>query len=227
MTQKRIVEVVPPLGESITEGSIAKWTKAVGDRIDVDDVVVIVETDKVTVDIKSTHAGVLSKRLAEDLVSDGICFKILFCFFLDALRCFNQVIVGKDLYEIETELAELRGDETISASHSTVAKTPAAAITATDDATKKNIHAAGGRIPLIKFIGKRDHTKRVPVATPTGKPLIVEGNTAAPSRGAEPNSKPQTGVDFTTLKMGAWYGRPQLTASEIDAVASGGATVTF
>ncbi len=69
IVQKRIIEVVPPLGESITEGSISKWTKEVGDSVAIDDVIVIVETDKVTVDIKSPHAGILSKQLADDLVS--------------------------------------------------------------------------------------------------------------------------------------------------------------
>ncbi len=65
---KKITEVVPPLGESITEGSISKWMKLVGDKVCVDDVVVVVETDKVTVDIKSTSAGIITKHFADDLV---------------------------------------------------------------------------------------------------------------------------------------------------------------
>lgn len=65
---KKVIEVVPALGESITEGSISKWMKAVGDVINIDDVVVVVETDKVTVDIKSTSAGILSRQIAKDLV---------------------------------------------------------------------------------------------------------------------------------------------------------------
>ena len=67
--QLRIVEVVPALGESITEGSIASWNKNVGDHVTVDEVIVIVETDKVTVDIKSTNAGILVAKLANDTVS--------------------------------------------------------------------------------------------------------------------------------------------------------------
>ena len=63
-----IVEMVPALGESITEGSIAKWVKSVGDKVNVDDVIAIVETDKVTVDIKSVRSGVLTKQLANDTV---------------------------------------------------------------------------------------------------------------------------------------------------------------
>ena len=66
---KLIVEKVPALGESITEGSIASWAKNTGDKVAVDDVIVIVETDKVTVDIKSTHAGVFTRRLAEENVN--------------------------------------------------------------------------------------------------------------------------------------------------------------
>lgn len=66
--QVRIVEVVPALGESITEGSIASWSKKVGDHVAVDEVIVIVETDKVTVDIKSTNSGILTAKLADDTV---------------------------------------------------------------------------------------------------------------------------------------------------------------
>ena len=63
------MEKVPALGESITEGSIASWAKKEGDAVAVDDVIVIVETDKVTVDIKSTFAGVFKKKLVTDNVS--------------------------------------------------------------------------------------------------------------------------------------------------------------
>jgi biotin carboxyl carrier protein len=69
--QAKIVEMVPALGESITEGSISKWTKNIGDKVAVDDVIVIIETDKVTVDIKSTNAGVLTGHLATDTVRDS------------------------------------------------------------------------------------------------------------------------------------------------------------
>jgi acetyl/propionyl-CoA carboxylase alpha subunit len=68
----RVVERVPALGESITEGTIAAWKKEEGEKIKIDDVVVIVETDKVTVDIKSTRSGVLTKKLAKDTVSSSL-----------------------------------------------------------------------------------------------------------------------------------------------------------
>ena len=70
---KNIVQTVPALGESITEGSIAKWLKNSGDHVDVDEVVCIVETDKVTVDIKSEFGGKFLKRIAEETVAT--CFR--------------------------------------------------------------------------------------------------------------------------------------------------------
>ena len=68
IAKEKITELVPALGESITEGSIAKWSKNIGDKIEVDDVIVIVETDKVTVDIKSTLSGILTNKFASDTV---------------------------------------------------------------------------------------------------------------------------------------------------------------
>ena len=89
--QARIVEVVPALGESITEGSIASWNKNVGDHVAIDDVIVIVETDKVTVDIKSTNAGVLVAKLADDTVrkrsADIVQLSIV-------LRCPHYICTG-------------------------------------------------------------------------------------------------------------------------------------
>ena len=51
--------VVPSLGDSITEGSIAELTKGAGEAVDADDVVARLETDKVSMDIRSPNKGVL------------------------------------------------------------------------------------------------------------------------------------------------------------------------
>ncbi len=51
---------VPQLGESVTEATIAQWYKSEGDEVDVDEPLVELETDKVTVEVPSPSAGVLS-----------------------------------------------------------------------------------------------------------------------------------------------------------------------
>jgi len=50
---------VPSLGESITEAVVGKWHKKVGDPVQVDEPVVVLETDKVTIDVPAPAAGSL------------------------------------------------------------------------------------------------------------------------------------------------------------------------
>ena len=52
--------IVPALGESITEAVVAKWLKKKGDKVEVDDPVVELETDKVNVEVPSPAEGVIS-----------------------------------------------------------------------------------------------------------------------------------------------------------------------
>ena len=59
--------VVPQLGESVTEATVGQWLKKAGDKVSKDEVLVELETDKVTVEIPAPHAGFLSDVLvAED-----------------------------------------------------------------------------------------------------------------------------------------------------------------
>lgn len=51
--------VIPALGESITDGSVAALLKSPGERVAEDEPVVSIETDKVTVDVRTPRAGVL------------------------------------------------------------------------------------------------------------------------------------------------------------------------
>ncbi len=53
--------VVPTLGESVTEATVAKWLKAQGEAVRVDEPLVELETDKVTVEVPSPVAGVLAE----------------------------------------------------------------------------------------------------------------------------------------------------------------------
>ena len=62
-------DVMPQLGESVTEGTITRWLKNVGDVIKVDEAIVEVSTDKVDTEIPSPVAGVLVEiKAAQDSV---------------------------------------------------------------------------------------------------------------------------------------------------------------
>ena len=52
--------LTPALGESVSEASIAKWTKKVGDAVRKDEVLVELETDKVSLEVVAPADGVLA-----------------------------------------------------------------------------------------------------------------------------------------------------------------------
>ena len=57
---------VPTLGESVTEATIGKWFKKPGDTVAVDEPLVELETDKVTIEVPAPAAGVLGDIVAKD-----------------------------------------------------------------------------------------------------------------------------------------------------------------
>jgi 2-oxoglutarate dehydrogenase E2 component (dihydrolipoamide succinyltransferase) len=57
---------VPTLGESVTEATIGKWFKKAGEAVAVDEPLVELETDKVTIEVPAPAAGVLSEIAAKD-----------------------------------------------------------------------------------------------------------------------------------------------------------------
>ena len=58
--------VVPVLGESITEATVAKWLKNAGDTVEVDEPIVELETDKVNLEVPSPVNGVLTEINSKD-----------------------------------------------------------------------------------------------------------------------------------------------------------------
>jgi 2-oxoglutarate dehydrogenase E2 component (dihydrolipoamide succinyltransferase) len=64
--------VVPTLGESVTEATVSKWLKKVGDVVKADEPVVELETDKVSVAVPSPESGVLS----EIKIQEGTTVKV-------------------------------------------------------------------------------------------------------------------------------------------------------
>ncbi|NBO18839.1 MAG: dihydrolipoamide succinyltransferase, partial [Proteobacteria bacterium] len=59
--------VVPSLGESVTEATVAKWFKKVGDAVAQDEPLLELETDKVTMEVNAPAAG----KLKEIKIGEG------------------------------------------------------------------------------------------------------------------------------------------------------------
>ena len=58
--------IVPTLGESITEATVSKWLKKVGESFEADEPLVEIETDKITVEVPAPSAGVLSEITVQE-----------------------------------------------------------------------------------------------------------------------------------------------------------------
>lgn len=63
---------VPTLGESVTEATIGRWLKKVGDAVNADEPVVELETDKVSVEVPAPAAGTLSEIAAKEGATVGL-----------------------------------------------------------------------------------------------------------------------------------------------------------
>src|SRR6266536_3440794 len=65
--KKTMTEIrVPTLGESVTEATIGRWFKKAGDAVAVDEPLVELETDKVTIEVPAPSAGTLGEITAKD-----------------------------------------------------------------------------------------------------------------------------------------------------------------
>ena len=56
---------IPSVGESISEVTISKWIKSDGDQVQMDEAIAELESEKATVELNATHAGILKILVAE------------------------------------------------------------------------------------------------------------------------------------------------------------------
>ena len=85
---------VPVLPESISEATVAVWHKQPGDLVQVDDVIVEIETDKVVLEVPAEEAGVLTKIIAQDGETVG------------ARQVLGQMTEGSEIQDNEPEEAK-------------------------------------------------------------------------------------------------------------------------
>ena len=57
--------LMPQLGETVTEGTVANWHKKVGDTVATDEIILDIETDKVSMEIPSPGSGFITQVLVD------------------------------------------------------------------------------------------------------------------------------------------------------------------
>ncbi len=205
---------VPAVGESITEAMIGEWLKAEGDWVAQDETVVIIETDKVNVELPAPEAGILEKILKQD-GDDAEVGEVI-----GTMTAADQP-EGGDGGQAATEpkdggqQAGPEADEPEpDAKHAEVAKasdekprvTPAARRALADaglDASRVEASGPGGRLlkeDVIRHLEKRDGPAEEPAEVPAKPAPSKPTSEKAPSKTAVAGPREEEAVKMTPLR---------------------------
>ncbi len=175
--------IVPTLGESITEATVAKWFKSPGDTVTMDEPLVELETDKVTLEVNAASNGVL----AEIAVAAGADVEVgaLLGRIAEegaAVQSVPESIAAEELVEAVAPVAAVAGGSTPAPQPPSVRKLveerglDASAIPATGKA---------GRLTkgdVLSHIGLAPAAVSAPPAAPTAAPTPPAAATPAPAK---------------------------------------------
>mmetsp|Transcript_14190 Transcript_14190/g.16157 ORF Transcript_14190/g.16157 Transcript_14190/m.16157 type:complete len:251 (-) Transcript_14190:101-853(-) len=192
---------LPELGDSITSGAINEWVVNVGEHVEVDQLIAVVDTDKVSVEILAPVAGVLTKQYVNEPGA--------------------EIMVKAPLADFDTSATASSAAAPTPAGDSEVetTTTPAVASSQSEQTTTHSGDNHGGRTPLIQFRhGKRD-TSSAP------SPAVSSEISSSPTpvtTGTIATESREGVIDFMDLPP--MYGRlPPMTEKEMDSVLLGGA----
>mmetsp|Transcript_31555 Transcript_31555/g.43930 ORF Transcript_31555/g.43930 Transcript_31555/m.43930 type:complete len:227 (+) Transcript_31555:67-747(+) len=190
---KKFTLEVPQMGDSITEGDVAELIKGVGDAVELDEVVAIIETDKVNVDIRSPVAGVVTSMSA----AEGDTVEI------------GSPLMELDLSEGAAPPPAQSKPVTSSTSEEKESPTPTPKIVSESKGgpSVPQSQTTQHRVPLIKF----RHGKRDPEETP---PPVM------PDKGVGDETSADA-IPFVELPK--IYQRKALSEEAIELINSGGA----
>lgn len=207
-----VVMQVPAMGDSITEGTVIELHKAVGDTVAVDELIAVIETDKVSVDVRAQFAGTVTEWHA----GEG-----------------DTVEVGQGLLMIAPggggggaqAAAPAAAPKTGPAASTPAPATPAAP-------TASSGHVSHSRVPLIRFRhGARDIIDSqmglgdgAPAAGESMSLLEAALELEARHTGLhEYAAMTSTSPTAADIALPVSYGRPKLSEAEMEAIMSGGA----
>lgn len=190
---------VPSLGDSITDGTIVEWCVPPGSHVREGDVVALVETDKVTVDIKADREGVLVKQLGE---VDGVMEVGEGLYVLDTDVSNAGAAVAVENTDMSEVNASLDAEKIAAAPEvEAVVAAPSAAL------------ASSERVPSIHFLGKEGWKER----------LAATGDASSSATTMVVSDKPHAPTSITNAPYSPMFGRPAITDDEMEALMLGGA----
>ncbi|WP_273788759.1 2-oxoglutarate dehydrogenase complex dihydrolipoyllysine-residue succinyltransferase [Bartonella sp. ML70XJBT] len=161
---------VPTLGESVTEATVGKWFKKLGEAVAIDEPLVELETDKVTVEVPSPVAGKLSEIIAKE--GDTVEVKAL----LGMVEA-GQAGASQSFSASATPVPATSSETEKLASSSTMPPSPSAAkLMSENNVAKSDISGSGKRGQILKedvLGGLEQRTKTpTPSSSATGSSMV-------------------------------------------------------
>lgn len=184
--------VVPDLSESVVEATVADWLKSTGDTVEIGDVVVVLETDKVSLEVTAEQGGILSEILAETGTDVGPG---------DALGIIeSDGAASPQTPASTTQAASPDPAPQVAPSAAGLMATPVAARMASEhNVDLARIPAEGGRITkddVQAYLDRGTTTAPQPTATPTPAPKQTQ-TTAPPP----PSGRPEERVRLSRRRL--------------------------
>lgn len=172
--------IVPPLGESVTEVTVAKWHKKVGEQIAVDEILIELETDKITLEINAPESGTISdvKFNEGDVVAVG-----------DTLALLEKGEITKMEEDIQTDLDEISQD--LSKSH----------CTQTQDIKNQNSFPDFSKVPLKNNLQSTGNIKAKDRCIPKSDMLsLISNSQIKASTMSQPQEQLEERIKMTRLR---------------------------
>jgi len=204
----RVEIVMPKMGESVQEGTITKWLKKAGDKIEQDEALLEISTDKVDTEVPSPAAGILQ----EILVKEGA-----------------TVAVGTVMAYVSSSTAAVASTPPaaapVSSSNVTTASAVAQKPSGSNGATASPVNAptppaisAAGTTPPRRMSGKRFYSPLVRTIATTEK-ISLEELDAIPGTGIEGRVTKNDLLGYMKIRTaqpgGAALGAPAVSKSDV------------
>ena len=197
---------VPAMGDSITEGTLLELHKRVGDYVGMEELLAMVETDKVTVEVRSPAAGTITALFAD--IDDNL-------------------VVGADLLEIDVGVGQPGVSTAVSApaSSSSLETAPSPTATQAHSTASKSESAVAVKHIRIHPSGKPSLMSFPARGATVSKAMPSQAHDAATPRYDDSKPSPLGTIPYMELPLR--FRRSLITEEEIEAIELGGAGVTF
>jgi 2-oxoglutarate dehydrogenase E2 component (dihydrolipoamide succinyltransferase) len=172
---------LPKMGESVAEATITNWLKKVGDKIEIDEAVLEIATDKVDSEIPSEISGVLSEILfnVDDIVKVGQTIAIIETEAQDSTPVFatkevapESVIAAEEIIEkavavVSEPVNFSSSDKFFSPLVKNIAKQEGISLTELEDINGSGKEGRVTKEDILKFVESRKSNVAAPVSNPT------------------------------------------------------------